>query len=417
MKSWPAPAVPAIPGAGVHLRLYDTSRREVGPIEGGQGTRMYVCGVTPYDATHLGHAATYVTFDVVMRAMLDCGHDVEYVQNVTDVDDPLLERAARDGRDWRELALSEIDLFREDMTALGVIPPTEFRGVVESMDEIAAAVRRLLESGSAYRLPVPADEGDGEDVYLDLSRSRTFGEVSHWTREQMLAVFPERGGDPERPGKRDPLDPLLWRGARTGEPAWADEVLGAGRPGWHIECTAISLAHLGIPFDIKGGGSDLVFPHHEMSAAQATALTGGAVFARHYVHQAMVGYDGGKMSKSRGNLVLVSRLRAAGVDPMALRLLLLDQHYRTEWEFTDALLTAAQRRLERWREAFSVPAGVEAEPTLQAVRESVADDLATPRALAAVDDWCTRTLAGEGGDPAAPGVLARTVDALLGVRL
>jgi L-cysteine:1D-myo-inositol 2-amino-2-deoxy-alpha-D-glucopyranoside ligase len=184
------------------------------PIEAGPTARMYVCGITPYDASHLGHAATYVTFDVVVRCMLDAGHRVEYVQNVTDVDDPLLERARRDHRDWRELATSEVDLFREDMTALGVMPPDEFLGVVESMDEITAAVRRLVENGTAYRVPVPAGEGEGADIYLDLEQSPTFGEVSGWDRERMAAVFPRRGGDPERPGKRDPLDPLLWRAAR-----------------------------------------------------------------------------------------------------------------------------------------------------------------------------------------------------------
>jgi len=378
---------------------------------------MYVCGVTPYDATHLGHAATYVTFDLVVRAMLDVGHEVDYVQNVTDVDDPLLERAARDGRDWRELATSEVDLFREDMTALGVLPPDQFLGVVESMDEIISAVRRLVDGDSAYRVPVPEAEGAGEDIYLDLARATGFGEVSHWSREQMEAVFPRRGGDPERPGKRDPLDPLLWRAAREGEPSWDDDLLGPGRPGWHIECTAISLAHLGIPFDIKGGGTDLVFPHHEMSAVQATALTGGDVFARHYVHQAMVGYQGEKMSKSKGNLVLVSRLRARGVDPMAIRLLLLAQHYRNEWEFTESLLDEAQARLERWRSALSVNRGADATDTVAAVRAAIADDLDSPAALSAVDAWAEKTLAGAEDDQTAPGLLARSVDAILGVRL
>ena len=417
MKSWPAPVVPAVPGHGEPLRLHDTSRGQVLPVDAGPVARMYVCGITPYDATHLGHAATYVTFDLVVRALTDAGHRVEYVQNVTDVDDPLLERADRDGRDWRELATSEIDLFREDMTALGVIPPDEFLGVVESMPEIVGAVRRLVENGSAYRLRVPDGEGDGEDVYLDLAKAPTFGEVSGWSRERMEAVFPHRGGDPQRPGKRDPLDPLLWRAARAGEPSWEDDVLGAGRPGWHIECTAISLTHLGQPFDIKGGGTDLVFPHHEMSAVQATALTGGEVFARHYVHQAMVGYRGEKMSKSKGNLVLVSALRRQGVEPMAIRLLLLAQHYRREWEYTDALLDDARARLDRWREALSVDGGADAAGTVAAVRSAVADDLDTAGALAAVDAWVDKTLAGAAEDPGGPGVLSRTVDAVLGVRI
>ena len=406
-----------MPGHGEPLRLFDSGSRSVRPLDAGPVARIYVCGITPYDATHLGHAATYVTFDLVGRALRDAGHQVEYVQNVTDVDDPLLERAARDGVDWQELATSQIDLFREDMTALAVVPPDALIGVVESMPEVIEAVRTLVTAGAAYRLAVPSEEGTGDDVYLDLARTSSFGEVSNWTREQMEAVFADRGGDPERAGKRDPLDPLLWRARREGEPSWDDDVLGAGRPGWHIECTAISLRHLGHPFDIKGGGSDLVFPHHEMSAVQAVALTGGDVFARHYVHQAMVGYHGEKMSKSKGNLVLVSALRAEGVDPMAIRLLLLAHHYRRDWEYTPALLKAAEARLVCWREALSVNQGEPVEATLGAVRAALADDLDTPAALRAVDGWADRTLAGRWDDASAPGVLARTLDALLGVRL
>ena len=416
MKSWPAPFVPAVPGHGEPLRLFDSGSRSVRPLDAGPVARLYVCGITPYDATHLGHAATYVTFDVIDRVLRDSGHQVDYVQNVTDVDDPLLQRAARDGLDWRDLATSQIDLFREDMTALAVIPPDALIGVVESMPEIIESVRALVTAGTAYRVAVPSGEGTGHDVYLDLARTPSFGEVSNWTREQMLAVFADRGGDPERAGKRDALDPLLWRAARDGEPAWDDDVLGAGRPGWHIECTAISLRHLGHPFDIKGGGSDLVFPHHEMSAVQAVALTGGDVFARHYVHQAMVGYQGEKMSKSKGNLVLVSALRAEGVDPMAIRLLLLAHHYRRDWEYTPSLLTAAHARLECWREALSVNHGEPVEATQAAVRAALANDLDTPAALAAVDGWADRTLAGTWDDAAAPGILSRTLDALLGMR-
>ncbi|MGL5930862.1 MAG: class I tRNA ligase family protein, partial [Dermatophilaceae bacterium] len=211
--------------------------------------------------------------------------------------------------------------------------------------------------------------------------------------------------------------PLLWRAARPGEPSWPDHVLGAGRPGWHVECTAIALDHLGRPLDVNGGGSDLVFPHHEMSAVQAMALTGGEEFARHYVHQAMVGLDGEKMSKSRGNLVLVSRLRADGVDPMAIRLLLLSQHYRRDWDYTPELLDAALVRLERWRKALSVNHGADAASTISGVRARVADDLDTPGALAVVDSWCDATLAGDQSDDAAPGLVARTVDRLLGIRL
>ena len=397
------------------MRLRDGRTGTAVQLEVGEPATLYVCGITPYDATHLGHAATYVTFDVAARALRDAGHEVRYVQNVTDVDDPLLERAARDGLDWRDLATSEIDLYREDMTALAVIPPDVLAGVVESMDVITAAVRSLLERDLAYRLPV--EDGPGSDVYLDLGRAPSFGTVSGWSAQQMDEVFADRGGDPGRTGKRSRFDPLLWRGARPGEPSWEDDVLGAGRPGWHVECTAIALHHLGHPVDVQGGGTDLVFPHHEMSAVQSAALTGDPVFARRYVHQAMVAFDGAKMSKSKGNLVLVSALRKAGVEPMAIRLLLLAQHYRTEWEYTEDLLTAATERLDRWRTAMSTNGGAPVEDVLAAVRAAVADDLDTASALEAVDGWCERTLAGEGEDPATPGVLARTVDALLGIRL
>jgi L-cysteine:1D-myo-inositol 2-amino-2-deoxy-alpha-D-glucopyranoside ligase len=413
--SWPTPFIPAIPGTGLPVRVFDTATGTVRPVAAGPTARMYVCGITPYDATHLGHAATYVTFDVLGRALRDAGHEVTYVQNITDVDDPLIERAERDGLHWEHLATAEVALFREDMTDLAIIPPDHYIGVVESIRPIAAAVAELLDKGVAYRVDTP-DSG-GDDIYFDLSSDPGFGSVSNWTREQMMEVFADRGGDPERPGKRDPFDPLLWRAAREGEPWWENEQLGAGRPGWHIECSCIALQFLGMSFDIQGGGSDLVFPHHEMSASQAVALTGERPFARCYVHQAMVGLDGEKMSKSRGNLVLVSKLRADGVDPMAIRLALLSQHYRTDWEWTPDHLEQAEKRLETWRAAVSVNTGPAADATLQRVRELLADDLDTPGALSAVDRWAKECLARGGDDAAAPGIVARLLDALLGVRL
>ena len=416
MISWPPPFIPALPGHGEPLRMFDSSTRTVRPVNPGPTARMYVCGITPYDATHLGHAATYVAFDLVGRQLRDGGHAVTYVQNVTDVDDPLLERADRDGLDWRDLAREGVALFREDMTALGVIPPDHYSGVVESMDLITDSVRRLLDSGAAYRLPV--ETGPGEDVYFDLATEPGFGSVASWTREQMVAMSAERGGDPGRPGKRDPLDPLLWRAERPGEPAWPDPVLGSGRPGWHIECTVISLTHLGMAMDIKGGGSDLLFPHHEMSAAQARGLTHEPVFARLYAHAGMVGYAGEKMSKSLGNLVLVSSLRRDGVDPMAIRLVLLRHHYRADWEYRPDLLTEAETRLARWRSALALEAGPDAEPTLAEVRAALADDLDAPRAVAALDHWVDTASAGtDWTDRGAPGLIARLADALLGMRL
>jgi L-cysteine:1D-myo-inositol 2-amino-2-deoxy-alpha-D-glucopyranoside ligase len=402
------------------VRLFDTASDEVRATSPGPVARLYVCGITPYDATHLGHAATYVAFDLLQRLWLDAGHQVHYVQNVTDVDDPLLERAARDGQDWRVLAAEQIELFRADMTALRVLPPDDYVGVVESVPAIAEDISRLLDAGAAYQLPVPAGENgtdEATDVYLDLGEVPRFGAVSGWTRDQMMKVFAERGGDPDREGKRDELDPLLWRGERVGEPAWDGGELGTGRPGWHMECTSIALRHLGMGFDVQGGGSDLVFPHHEMSAVQAQVLTQDWPFARCYSHQGMVGLDGEKMSKSRGNLVLVSRLRAEGVDPMAVRLALLAHHYRTDWFYSTDELVAAQDRLLRWREAVARPTGPAAVGTLARVRELLTDDLDAPHALAAVDRWVRDQLTRGGDDPEGPRLVSRTVDALLGVSL
>ena len=426
MKPWSSVDVPALPleQRGGPLTVHDTStgsRVRTRPVDG--TARLYVCGITPYDATHIGHAATYVTFDLMQRVWRDSGLDVVYVQNVTDVDEPLLERAERDGVDWRELAAGQIALFFEDMEALRVLPPDHYVSAVDGIPDDVVAVEQLVAEGTAYPVPVPEDEAtvEGaarEDVYLDLAQQPSFGSVSRWTRAQMTDVFGERGGDPDREGKRDPLDPLLWRAAREGEPHWDGASLGRGRPGWHIECSTIAQRYLGTGFDVQGGGTDLIFPHHEMSAVQAAALQGGgAPFAQAYVHQAMVGLDGEKMSKSLGNLVLVSALRAEGVDPMAVRLVLLAQHYRTEWDWTPALLDAARERLEVWRAAAAACSG--AYPTelgahtVGRVRAALADDLNSPRALAEVDAWARAVLAGEKASPLVP----EAVDALLGVRL
>src|SRR5262245_7776990 len=341
MDSWIAPPVPSLPGPAVPLRLYDTARAAVEPTGAAGDVRtMYVCGITPYDATHLGHAATMIAFDLINRAWRDARLDVRYVQNVTDIDDPLLERATRDGEDWVVLGMRETALFREDMEALRVIPPAHYVGAVESIPQIVVEVVRLLDEGIAYRL----DDGTG-DVYFDISAAARFGYESRLDRPEMLALFAERGGDPDRAGKRDPLDRLRWRGAREGEPAWDGGALGPGRPGWHIECAVIAVGRLGPRIDVQGGGSDLLFPHHEMSAAHAESLTGEAPFATHYTHAGMIGLDGEKMSKSRGNLVFVSRLRGDGVDSMAVRLGLLAETYRTDREWSDDVLKTAQARL------------------------------------------------------------------------
>jgi L-cysteine:1D-myo-inositol 2-amino-2-deoxy-alpha-D-glucopyranoside ligase len=413
MDAWPSCDIPALPGRSHQLQLFDTATGTVRATEPGDTARMYVCGITPYDATHLGHAATYLAFDLAQRVWRDAGHRVHYVQNVTDVDDPLLERAAQTGESWVELASREIDLFRDDMRALRVLPPDEYVGAVEAVPEITVAIQQLLDSGAAYRV--------GPDVYFDIASTGRFGAESHYDRETMLRLFGERGGDPNHSGKRDPLDALLWRGHRWGEPFW-DTPLGKGRPGWHIECSVIAVNRLGMGFDVQGGGSDLIFPHHENSAAHAEALNGTHPFAHHYVHSGMIGLDGEKMSKSRGNLVLVSKLRNAGVDPMAVRLALLDGHYREDREWTGGRLPAAEARLARWREALSRREGPPADAVLAEVRARLADDLDTRGAIAAVDRWVETALAGGSGNENAEGtggptVVRDTVDALLGIGL
>ncbi|MFC7733756.1 cysteine--1-D-myo-inosityl 2-amino-2-deoxy-alpha-D-glucopyranoside ligase [Actinomadura keratinilytica] len=417
MRSWPAPEVPHLPAAGLPsadspLRLHDTGTGQARATEPGATARMYVCGITPYDATHLGHAATYLAFDLVNRVWRDLGHRVRYVQNATDVDDPLLERARQTGQDWRELADREIQLFRDDMTALRILPPDHYIGAVEAIPLITEMVEKLRAKDATYDL-------DG-DLYFPVDADPDFGRVSRLTREQMLPLFAERGGDPGRPGKKDPLDPLLWMARRPGEPCW-DSPFGKGRPGWHVECSAISVEYLGMAFDVEGGGSDLAFPHHEMGASHAQIATGERPHARAYVHAGMVGLDGEKMSKSRGNLVFVSGLRRDGADPMAIRLALLAQHYRADWEWTPGLLEAAAARLERWRAAVRLPAGPSAAGTAAEVRARLADDLDAPGALAAVDRWADRALADEpdarDADAEAPARVRALTDALLGVAL
>jgi L-cysteine:1D-myo-inositol 2-amino-2-deoxy-alpha-D-glucopyranoside ligase len=411
MLSWSAAPVPVLPGRGPELRLYDTSDRQVRPVTPGTKASMYVCGITPYDATHLGHAATYLTFDLVNRVWRDLGHDVHYVQNVTDVDDPLFERAQRDGIDWRDLADREVALFRQDMAALRVLPPREYVGATEAISEVVELVEKLLASGAAYVV-----DDEYPDIYFRADATPQFGYESGYDRETMLRLFEQRGGDPHRTGKADQLDALLWRAARDGEPSWP-AAFGPGRPGWHIECAAIALSRIGIGLDIQGGGSDLIFPHHEFTAAHAECVRGERRFARHYVHAGMIGYDGHKMSKSLGNLVLVSTLRAQGVEPSAIRLGLLAGHYRADRFWSPQVLDDAIARLQRWRAAIALPAGPNAADVVARVRGYLADDLDTPKVIAALDGWVTDALEYGGHDAGAPRLVATAADALLGVDL
>lgn len=412
MRSWSAGEVPELPGQGPALRLYDSADRQVRPVAPGTTATMYVCGITPYDATHLGHAATYLTFDLVYRLWLDAGLGVHYVQNITDIDDPLFERAHRDGIGWRELGDREIQLYREDMAALRVLPPRDYIAATEAIAEVIELVEKMLASGAAYVV----DDPQYPDVYFRADATAQFGYESGFDRDTMLALFSERGGDPDRPGKADPLDALMWRAEREGEPAWPSP-FGPGRPGWHIECAAIALSRIGSGLDVQGGGSDLVFPHHEFSAAHAESVTGERRFARHYVHAGMIGWDGHKMSKSRGNLVLVSQLRADGVDPGAIRLGLFAGHYREDRFWSPQVLDEALARLARWRAATTLAAGPDAADVLDRVRRYLADDLDTPKALAALDGWSTDAVEYGGHDTEAPRLVATAVDALLGIKL
>ena len=417
MDSWRGADVPELPGRGPETKVADAGGEPVEAAAGSAAT-LYACGITPYDATHIGHAATYIAWDLLVRAWRDAGHEVTYVQNVTDVDDPLLERAARDGEDWRELAAREIARFRGDMEALRVLPPAYYVGAVEALPVIERLNQLLAEHGALYDL-------DG-DTYFTRSADPSFGAVSGLDTAAMTELFAERGGDPGRPGKKDPLDPLVWLAERPGEPAWPSG-FGPGRPGWHVECAAIATEYLGVTFDVQAGGTDLIFPHHEMSASHARvaladrAVPGEPVFARHYLHAGMVRLDGEKMSKSLGNLVFVSVLLAGGADPMAVRLAILAHHYRRDWDWTEAGLAAAQERLDRWRAAVAAAPGPAASSgslaagVLGAVRERLADDLDAPGALAVIDAWAGTALSV--ADSSAGPLVRDTADALLGVRL
>lgn len=426
MKSWISRPVPQLPGSMAALRLFDTAKGGVVTLGAAGEQSMYVCGITPYDATHMGHAASYVAFDLLNRAWRDGRQQVAYVQNVTDIDDPLLERATATGVDWRDLAASQIKLFQTDMEALNVLAPDHYVGAVEAIPLIVPAIELLVQRGLAYRVAGGAGEPDG-DVYYDVEAAGkhsaeatgawTLGSVSGLSDAEMLELFAERGGDPGRSGKRQALDPLLWRVAREGEPSWPGGGLGDGRPGWHIECTVIAQKYLPAPFTVQGGGSDLIFPHHEMGAGHAYSLT-GVPLAHHFAHAGMVGLDGEKMSKSKGNLVLVSKLRAAGEEPAAIRLAILAHHYRSDWSWTGAGFDAAKDRLRTWRAALEAAPAGSAKGLLTRLRSELANDLNAPGAVAALDDWAAAALAGgHAGSPTDAALVSDAVNALLGVEL
>jgi L-cysteine:1D-myo-inositol 2-amino-2-deoxy-alpha-D-glucopyranoside ligase len=350
------------------MRLYDTARREIVPFEPGPVVTMYTCGITPYDSTHIGHAAVYVTYDVLQRRLRDLGHRTQCVRNVTDVDDDILRKARELGVHYLDLAAEETARFDADMDALGVVPCFSEPRATSAIPDIRGFIAMVLDRGYAYEA--------GGAVYFRVDKFERFGQLSHLSRDEMLRLAAENGGNPDDPNKLDPLDFVLWQPSATDEPAW-DSLWGPGRPGWHIECSALALRELGTTIDLHGGGADLVFPHHECEAAQSEAAT-GEPFVRHWMHQAMVSLGGRKMSKSLGNLVFVSDL-VKEWDPAAIRLALVAHHYREPWEWTDDEMPRAAARLDAWTAAGE---GVGA---LDEARAALDDDLNTPRAVAAVD--------------------------------
>ena len=413
MNSWNEVVIPSLASTinFPTLSLTNSSTGGMEPLQSKPLYRMYVCGITPYDATHLGHAATYLTFDLINRYLRATGAEVLYVQNITDIDDPLLERANRDGIDWKDLAHNQIDLFRGDMVNLRVIPPAHYIGAVDAIPLVATAIEELKSKESIYQVD--------QDLYFKVYSDPHFGQRSHLSNEKMLEIFSERGGDPKREGKLDPLDCLVWMSQRPNEPGWPSP-FGVGRPGWHIECTSIAIEYLKPAssddslIDIQGGGSDLIFPHHEMCASQAQVLSGKPL-ASTYVHAGMIGLDGEKMSKSKGNLVFVSKLVADGRDPMAIRWALMKKHYRTDRMWTKELLIEAENEIGALRKALDQKEVAPSQDLIQNIIGALAEDLNTPLVIEMVNAWVDQTNAGgTAGDAQS---LITTLDALLGIKL
>jgi L-cysteine:1D-myo-inositol 2-amino-2-deoxy-alpha-D-glucopyranoside ligase len=375
----------------MNMRLYDTSRREVVSFEPGPTVSMYTCGITPYDATHLGHAATFVFYDVLQRRLIDLGHEVRCVRNVTDVDDPLFAKARELGVHYLDLAAGEEARFNRDMEALDTLPVYSAPRASSAISDIRGFIGMVLDRGYAYAA--------GGSVYFDVTKFDSFGTVSNYSHQQMIDYARERGGNVDDPHKRHPLDFVLWHPSADDEPSW-DALWGAGRPGWHIECSALALRELGTTIDLHGGGSDLIFPHHECERAQSEAAT-GQPFVKHWMHVAMVFKDGHKMSKSLGNLVFVDKLRESW-DPREIRLCIIANHYRREWEWNDERMPEARKRLEAWQASRG---GRDGADVLDDVRSRLDDDLDTPGALRVMDE------------AAAEGLNVSGAAALLGVEL
>jgi L-cysteine:1D-myo-inositol 2-amino-2-deoxy-alpha-D-glucopyranoside ligase len=408
---WPTPFAPAIRSEKFPPLTFK-AKNGSHSFSVGAPLSMYVCGITPYDATHLGHAATYLTFDLINRFKRAAGDSVDFVENITDVDEPLFERAKRDSLDWRDLGQEQTDLYRNDMTALRVFPPSYFVPVTQVMPLIDEAIAAIVKNGYTYMVD--------NDLYF---RTQEFLRDLPITESEAVAIFSQRGGDPERAGKEHPLDPVLWIANKEGEPGWTSSH-GFGRPGWHVECCVISLRYLlGANFldgnkssetliDIQGGGSDLIFPHHFMSAAQSKAMT-GQKFARAFVHTGMIGLDGEKMSKSKGNLVFVSKLLDQGVDPVVIRFALLQGHYSQDRMWSDDVLEKAITDVQEIRTSLAMMEVAPTDSLITTLIESLADDLNTSRFFNDLKTWVEDCHKGLRGGSA--GELSRAMDSLLGL--
>ena len=407
MNPWPKPHIAPLSGLSFpNLKLMN-SKKVMTTIEPATPFKIYVCGITPYDATHLGHAATYVAFDLINRYQHLAGNRLDFVENITDIDDPLLVRAKRDSIDWKVLAENQIDLFLTDMTALRVIPPSNLVTVTSSMKIIEDFITLLDRKGFLYQIE--------NDHYFSVER---FLEDMPLSSDEAIKIFSERGGDPKRAGKRHPLDPVVWMAHQGDDPSWESK-FGLGRPGWHVECTAIAVHYLDSAnvdpiIQIQGGGSDLIFPHHYMSE-QIVRAAYGRGFANNYVHSAMIHLDGEKMSKSKGNLVFVSKLLSQGIDPMVIRWALLSGHYQQDRSWSDELLQKSTSEVSLLRSALAQSEVAETKELIQSIISDLANNLDTPAALNRLIAWAKSSQSSPKVNES--GLVSRGIDSLLGLAL
>jgi L-cysteine:1D-myo-inositol 2-amino-2-deoxy-alpha-D-glucopyranoside ligase len=388
-------------------------KEDFAPLDGNK-VRMYVCGVTPYDTTHMGHAMAYLTFDVINRYCQYLGWQVKYVQNVTDIDDDILRKANELGERWDLLGDRHIRQFQEDLNALNALPPAVYSRATEDVPMIVEIVSKLIKEGLAY-------ENQG-NVYFRVKNDPEYGKLSRLGYAEMVEISGERGADPNDPRKEDPLDFILWQAAKPGEPTW-ESPWGPGRPGWHIECSAMSMRYLGEQIDIHGGGSDLIYPHHESEIAQSEGYTDKEPFSKFWVHIAMVRYQGEKMSKSLGNLVL-ARTVLRYHSPDALRLYLHSHHYRDSFEYEDNGPAEFEPMVDLLRSAMLIRGSSETpaldlEPLKEEFMAAIGDDLDTPKAIGILNEMAKKLVAAaEAGHQIEDARTSlRTASSILGLRV